>query len=67
MGTNGQLGHGDEEDAWEPVEMKGKQLETRSVASASGGGQHTVLLAKDNGRWIYIFLLYIHMYKFHQY
>ena len=47
MGTNGQLGHGDEEDAWEPAEMLGKQLETRNVLGISGGGQHTVLIAKD--------------------
>ena len=47
MGTNGQLGHSDEEDSWVPVAMEGKQLETRSVVGASGGGQHTLLVAKD--------------------
>ena len=47
MGTNGQLGHAEDEDAWEPVSMLGKQLETRSVLGVSGGGQHTVLIAKD--------------------
>ncbi|XP_064626742.1 regulator of chromosome condensation-like [Lineus longissimus] len=37
----------DDEDAWEPTLMKGKQLENRSVIMVSSGGQHTVLLAKD--------------------
>ena len=31
MGTSKQLGTGDEEDVWEPVQMKGKQLENRLV------------------------------------
>ncbi|XP_072534925.1 regulator of chromosome condensation [Salminus brasiliensis] len=47
MGTNMQLGTGEEEDLWSPVEMAGKQLENRLVLSASSGGQHTVLLVKD--------------------
>ncbi len=48
MGTNGQLGHEEEdEDAWTPQPMLGKQLENRRVLLASGGGQHTVVLAKD--------------------
>ncbi|XP_048671953.1 regulator of chromosome condensation isoform X4 [Marmota marmota marmota] len=47
MGTNYQLGTGQDEDAWSPVEMTGKQLENRVVLSVSGGGQHTVLLVKD--------------------
>lgn len=47
MGTNLQLGTGEEEDLWSPVEMAGKQLENRVVLSASSGGQHTVLLVKD--------------------
>ncbi|XP_075211918.1 regulator of chromosome condensation-like [Lycorma delicatula] len=45
MGTNGQLGTGDEEDVYEPKKIQGKQLEGRSVVQVSGGGQHTVLLA----------------------
>ncbi|KAL3868081.1 hypothetical protein ACJMK2_040918 [Sinanodonta woodiana] len=49
MGTSKQLGTGDEEDAWEPVKMTGKQLEHRKVVMVSSGGQHTVLLAQDNG------------------
>merc|ERR1719423_489917 len=49
MGTNGQLGHGGEEDAWEPVEIGGKQLETRSVIGVDAGGQHTILLASESG------------------
>ncbi|XP_029308496.1 regulator of chromosome condensation [Cottoperca gobio] len=47
MGTNLQLGTGEEEDEWSPVKMTGKQLENRTVLSVSSGGQHTVLLVKD--------------------
>eukprot|EP00088_Acartia_fossae_P007766 TRINITY_DN13641_c0_g1_i1.p1 TRINITY_DN13641_c0_g1~~TRINITY_DN13641_c0_g1_i1.p1 ORF type:complete len:441 (+),score=87.17 TRINITY_DN13641_c0_g1_i1:57-1379(+) len=47
MGTNGQLGTGDDEDVDTPTLMKSKQLETRSVLAVSSGGQHTVLIAKD--------------------
>jgi len=49
MGSNGQLGHNnDEEDAWEPGTMLGKQLEQRKVMAVSGGGQHTVLIAQED-------------------
>ncbi|XP_053743900.1 regulator of chromosome condensation [Synchiropus splendidus] len=48
MGTNLQLGTGEEDDEWVPVKMTGKQLENRSVLMASSGGQHTVLLVTDN-------------------
>ncbi len=48
MGTNGQLGHASDDDAWEPEKMLGKQLETRKVMAVSGGGQHTVLIAKED-------------------
>uniref|UniRef100_G1TPV2 RCC1-like domain-containing protein n=1 Tax=Oryctolagus cuniculus TaxID=9986 RepID=G1TPV2_RABIT len=47
MGTSYQLGTGQDEDAWSPVEMTGKQLENRVVLFVSSGGQHTVLLVKD--------------------
>lgn len=47
MGTNMQLGTGDESDEWSPVKMTGKQLENRVVLMVSSGGQHTVLLVKD--------------------
>ncbi|NXG52567.1 RCC1 protein, partial [Psilopogon haemacephalus] len=47
MGTNYQLGTGEEEDIWSPVEMTGKQLENRAVLAVSSGGQHTVLLVRD--------------------
>ncbi|XP_067167538.1 regulator of chromosome condensation isoform X2 [Apteryx mantelli] len=47
MGTNYQLGTGEEDDIWSPVEMTGKQLENRVVLAVSSGGQHTVLLVKD--------------------
>uniref|UniRef100_F6Q113 Regulator of chromosome condensation 1 n=1 Tax=Xenopus tropicalis TaxID=8364 RepID=F6Q113_XENTR len=46
MGTNLQLGTGEEEDVWSPQEMTGKQLEDRDVLSVSSGGQHTVLLVR---------------------
>ncbi|XP_076016985.1 regulator of chromosome condensation [Genypterus blacodes] len=47
MGTNLQLGTGEEDDEWSPVKVTGKQLENRAVLMASSGGQHTVLLVKD--------------------
>lgn len=47
MGTNLQLGTGEEDDEWSPAKMTGKQLENRTVLMVSGGGQHTVLLVKD--------------------
>lgn len=47
MGTNLQLGTGEEDDEWNPVKMSGKQLENRTVLMVSSGGQHTVLLVKD--------------------
>nr|XP_020464194.1 regulator of chromosome condensation [Monopterus albus] len=47
MGTNLQLGTGEEEDEWSPMRMTGNQLENRTVLMVSSGGQHTVLLVKD--------------------
>lgn len=47
MGTNLQLGTGEDDDEWSPVEMTGKQLDNRAVLMVSSGGQHTVLLVKD--------------------
>ncbi|XP_072316882.1 regulator of chromosome condensation [Eucyclogobius newberryi] len=47
MGTNMQLGTGEEDDAWSPVKMTGKQLENRAVLMVSSGGQHTALLVRD--------------------
>ena len=49
MGTNGQLARADggEDDAWVPEVMAGKQLDERRVLLASGGGQHTMLLATN--------------------
>lgn len=47
MGTNLQLGTGEEDDEFSPVKMTGKQLENRAVLMASSGGQHTALLVKD--------------------
>ncbi|XP_075459977.1 regulator of chromosome condensation isoform X2 [Ascaphus truei] len=48
MGTNQQLGTGEEDDLWSPHQMTGKQLENRKVLSVSSGGQHTVLLVRDS-------------------
>lgn len=45
MGTNGNLGTGDVKDVDEPVLVKGKQLEGKTVVRVSGGGQHTLALA----------------------
>lgn len=50
MGTNQQLGTGEEDDVWSPYKMTGKQLENKDVLSVSSGGQHTVLLVKDRSR-----------------
>ena len=47
MGTNGQLGTGEEEDLWQPTLMKSRQLEGRRVLAVSAGGQHTLVLARD--------------------
>lgn len=47
MGSNYQLGNGEEDDILTPEKMSGKQLESRKVIAVSSGGQHTLLLAKD--------------------
>jgi len=47
MGTNGQLGTGEEDDVWAPAVMKSKQLEGREVLAVSSGGQHTVMIARN--------------------
>ena len=44
MGTNLQLGTGEEADAWEPVKVTGKKMENKKVIAVSGGGQHTAIL-----------------------
>ena len=48
MGSAGQLGTGDEDDVFTPQQIKSKQLESRSLLRVSGGGQHTILLAKSH-------------------
>lgn len=45
MGSSGQLGTGEESDVVEPVLVKGKQLEGKTVVRVTGGGQHTLALA----------------------
>lgn len=47
MGTSNQLATGDDEDAWVPVKMGGKQIQDKQILQVSAGGQHTVLLVKD--------------------
>ncbi|XP_044256267.1 regulator of chromosome condensation [Tribolium madens] len=48
MGTNGQLGNGEEDDCFEPTLVKSKQLKDRTVFKVSSGGQHTVILATNS-------------------
>lgn len=48
MGTNGQLGTGEEDDCESPTLIKGKQLQDKKVLRVSSGGQHTVILAATN-------------------
>lgn len=48
MGTNNQLASGNDDDAWVPIVMGGKQLAERKGISISGGGQHSVLLCKSS-------------------
>ncbi|XP_046387227.1 regulator of chromosome condensation-like [Ischnura elegans] len=46
MGTNCQLGFGDDDsDVYEPKLIKAKQLEGKVAMCVSGGGQHAVILA----------------------
>ncbi|XP_035675176.1 regulator of chromosome condensation-like isoform X1 [Branchiostoma floridae] len=47
MGTNLQLAQSNDDDVWVPTKMTGRQLENRDVVLVSGGGQHTVMLARD--------------------
>ena len=44
MGTNHQLGTGEEEDSWSPTKITGKKMENRRVLAVSAGGQHAALL-----------------------
>lgn len=46
MGTNLQLGSGEEDDIWTPTKVTGKKIENRRVLSVSAGGQHTALLVE---------------------
>jgi regulator of chromosome condensation len=48
MGTNGQLGTGDEDDCFEPTLIKSKQLVDRPVFKVSSGGQHALILATNS-------------------
>ena len=44
MGTNLQLGTGEEDDLWNFAKIVGKKIENRDVISVAAGGQHTALL-----------------------
>ncbi|VEN55904.1 unnamed protein product [Callosobruchus maculatus] len=44
MGTNGQLGTGEEDDCELPTLVKSKQLEGKKAVRCSSGGQHSVFL-----------------------
>ena len=46
MGTNLQLGSGEEDDVWTPAKVSGKKIENRKILSVSAGGQHTALLVE---------------------
>ncbi|XP_022092763.1 regulator of chromosome condensation-like [Acanthaster planci] len=48
MGSNLQLGTGEEDDEPSPVRVRSKQLENRKAVTALAGGQHTVILACDS-------------------
>ncbi|ENN70867.1 regulator of chromosome condensation [Dendroctonus ponderosae] len=45
MGTNGQLGLGEDDDYDEPTQVKSKQMNDRKIVRVSSGGQHTVILS----------------------
>ncbi len=47
MGTNHQLGTGEEDDSWTPVKITGKKIENCRILDASAGGQHTALLVSN--------------------
>lgn len=44
MGTSGQLGTGEEDDADTPQLIDSKQLKVMKLLRVSGGGQHTIVL-----------------------
>ncbi|XP_038057576.1 regulator of chromosome condensation-like [Patiria miniata] len=48
MGSSLQLGTGEEDDELSPVKVVSKQLENRKALTSSGGGQHTIILARDS-------------------
>lgn len=47
MGSNLQLGLGNEEDQFEPVLLTGVQVKDRHIIRISSGGQHTLFLAAN--------------------
>ncbi|THD27065.1 Regulator of chromosome condensation [Fasciola hepatica] len=48
MGSNRQLGRGEDDDSPEPGVIVGKQLQDRRVSMIDAGGQHTVLLVHSS-------------------
>ncbi|XP_013792620.2 regulator of chromosome condensation-like, partial [Limulus polyphemus] len=47
MGTNGQLGHGDEDDVFSPQKIGGKVISSKKCFIVSSGGQHTIMVADE--------------------
>lgn len=46
MGTNLQLGTGEEDDVWKPHKVTAKKMGGKKVVDCSAGGQHTALLVQ---------------------
>lgn len=47
IGTNSQLGTGNDEDVWEPVLLQGAQVKEKKVITVAGGAQHTLFTVTD--------------------
>ncbi|XP_063708590.1 regulator of chromosome condensation [Culicoides brevitarsis] len=47
IGTNSQLGTGNDEDVWEPVLLTGAQVKDKRVITVAGGAQHTLFTVED--------------------
>lgn len=47
IGTNSQLGTGDDEDVWEPVLLQGAQVKEKKVITVAGGAQHTLFTVTE--------------------
>lgn len=47
IGSNSQLGTGNDEDVWEPVLLTGVQVKDKKVVRVSGGAQHTLFIVTE--------------------